>query len=317
MKNRNPLRAAWDWYAPRSTEAERRRLIDLVSEVGFDTLVIHRPEADLVEYAHRFDIRVIGVVSPAIEDSLAAAKPDLLQRMTTTEEECAALIRQSPTTEQDNRLAHLWFPRYQGGNLLCYEHEESRSILVERVGRLLEDADGVALDGFGFRNHYGCFCETCSRSHGGQVEKIAEVSRRSLIDFSTSLYDRTKSEHPDAILMNHVWPPFNPDPYYGADLRLDYCSQTISWFYRPAWSLERVRLEAAEHSTRERPERNQFVPFIGHYFDPYQRRSAKRIEAELEIAKQSGNGSFVFCTLESIVEDEAIRNLLKKACLDP
>ena len=315
MKNRNPPKVAWDWHAPRSTDSERRRLIDLVSDVGFTILVIHRPESDLVEYAHRFDIRVVDVISPVVDDSVASDNPNILQQMTATEEQCALIIRQSTTTERDQRLSHLWFPRYQGGNLLCLEHDESRSIISERVDRALEVADGVALDGFGFKNHYACFCDICSNLHGGQIETIAEVSRRSLIDFSDHLYDRTKAAHPDAILMNHVWPPFDPDPYYASDLRLDFCTQTISWFYQPTWSLDRVRLEAKEHAARERTERNRFVPFIGHYSDSYQRRSPERIEAELQIATEFGGGSFVFCTLQSIIDDERVREVVEHACL--
>ena len=290
-------------------------MIDLVSDVGFDTLVIGNPEPDLVDYAHRYDIRVAAVLSPLIDDRYASDNPEIVQRMSDTEEECSLVIRQSRETEQDRRLAHLWFPRYQPGELICYEHELSRSIIATKIDRALEVADGVALDGFGFKNHYGCFCEICSNLHGRRIEKIAEVSRRSLIEFSEYLYKHTKTSNPDSIIMNHVWPPFNPDPYYGCDLRLDYCTQTISWFYRPEWSLDRVRLEAKEHSTRERPERNRFVPFIGHYSDPYQRRTPERIEAELEIAAEASDGSFVFCTLESILEDKAIRRVVENACL--
>ena len=43
-----------------------------------------------------------------------------------------------------------------------------------------------------------------------------------------------------------VRPPFRPNPGYASRLALDYCSQTISWFYRPVWPLERVAFELAE-----------------------------------------------------------------------
>ena len=97
--------------------------------------------------------------------------------------------------------------------------------------------------------------------------------------------------------MNHVWPPFRPDPYYGHRLALDYCSQTISWFYRPVWSLARVDFEAAEHRRLEDRVANTFVPFIGFHASEQWRRSPQRLAAELAITARYGRGHLVFCTL--------------------
>ena len=42
-----------------------------------------------------------------------------------------------------------------------------------------------------------------------------------------------------------VWPKFLPDEYIGFRYKLDFCTQTISWFYPPEWRIERVEAEVA------------------------------------------------------------------------
>ncbi|MCB0143264.1 MAG: hypothetical protein KDE50_25425, partial [Caldilineaceae bacterium] len=96
------------------------------------------------------------------------------------------------------------------------------------------------------------------------------------------------------------WPPFRPNPYYGSRLQLDYCSQTISWFYKPNWSLARVEFEAQEMKRLEEPAHNRFVPFIAMFHEPYLARSGARIAQELAIAQRYGDGHLIFCSLKAI-----------------
>ncbi len=309
-----PIRIAWDWHMPRSTPQERRELVRFVTELGFDVLVVSRPEVDMVETAHEAGIRVVAVLSPGLDAARTKADPEIVQRMLPSEEAMLEAGRVDGD-EQRQRLSHRWFPLFQSGDLLCYEHPRARRIIDERVDESLAVADGVALDGFGFRNHYACFCSRCSTAHGSDAERLARFSEESLIGVSKRIYERAKSRRQDAIVLNHVWPPFNPNPYYGARLYLDYCTQTISWFYRPVWPIERVRLEARLHKSLEDKSRNTFVPFIGLYDDPYQRRSADRIRAELDIALEYGEGSVVLCTLEGPAHDATIRAVVKDALL--
>ena len=129
-----------------------------------------------------------------------------------------------------------------------------------------------------------------------RLEAIEKVGRDQLISTSERLYDHAKSVAPDAVITNHVWPPFRPDPTYGRDLRLDYCTQTIAWFYRPNWSKDRVRDEAERHA-RLAGEANTFVPFIGMHDEEGVRRSPGQLQIELEIALEYGDGHVTLCTL--------------------
>jgi hypothetical protein len=272
-------------------------------------------------------MRVVAVVAAHADKGFAAERPDCLQRMRPYEEETADLLRSHGTGDFDQRIAHRWYPLLQPAPLLCYSHEASRRVLFERVRAVLATTDGVAFDGFGYRNHYACFCDRC-RADRGRIagrgpqaagaggespQLVATHAEAGLIEISRLLFDHAKEVKPGSIVMNHVWPPFNPNPYYGAELYLDYCCQTISWFYRPAWSLERVELEAAEHRRRQIPGRNRFVPFIGLYHDPYQGRSAERIGREIDIALEYGEGSLVLCTLQAPWQDESIGAAVRDA----
>lgn len=94
-------------------------------------------------------------------------------------------------------------------------------------------------------------------------------------------------------------------------MKLDYCSQTISWFYRPVWSLRRVEFEAAEMKRLTDQEDNHFTPFIGLTTEPGLRRSAKRIGRELDVALKYGEGSLVFCTLQGPRQEPDIADAIR------
>jgi hypothetical protein len=146
-----------------------------------------------------------------------------------------------------------------------------------------------------------------------EAEVIAGHSEESLVEISRVLNEEAKSVNPDAVVTNHLWPPFYPNESYGWRLKMDYCTQTISWFYRPSWSLERVEFEASEMKRLEDKAHNTFVPFIGHYSDPYLVRSPDRLEKEFQIAARYGDGHVVLCNLETPKRYPEIAEVVKQA----
>ena len=311
------MKAAWDWHLPRNTEAEQRAAVEFARACGFDTLIVNQPTEVMARRGETLGVRVVAVVTPNATEAFREAYPACLQRILPAEEAIAAAVSgQGPRDYQ--HLSHRWFSLVQGGSLLCYEHPESREELKRRVREALVVADGVAFDGLGFQNHYACFCDRCAAIRKGMTpeggesaEAIGRMSEESLVEISRVLYACAKSVKADAVVTTHVWPPFNPNPYYGSRLRLDYCTQTISWFYRPAWSLERVAFEAAEMKRLEDRSANVFVPFIGVYGDPYHVRTPDRLARELEIAAQYGH--VAFCTLEAPKKYPEIFQVVKAA----
>ncbi|MDA0749016.1 MAG: hypothetical protein O2954_21055 [bacterium] len=312
------MKAAWDWHLPTETEAQQREVVEFAAELGFDTLIIRNVTEPMVRRGKELGVRVVAILYAGPSEALAKEHPECLQQVLPAEEAFVSALSEAPGNFQ--HVSHRWFPLVLDGKVLCFEHEASQEELRERIRKALALADGVAFDGFGFRNHYGCFCERCvqrrtesAAAHPDlhEAEVMARVSERSLVDASWMLYDYAKSVKPDAVVTNHVWPPFQPDWYYGCKLRLDYCTQTISWFYRPHWSLERVKFEAEEHKRLEDPKVNTFVPFIGLYADPYLVRTPERVRAEFDVAQEYGH--VVLCNLEAPKQYGEIAAVVKEA----
>ena len=313
------MKAAWDWHLPRETAAEQEALVAFTRDLGFDTLIIHNPTPAILRAAGEAGIKVIGIVTPNVTDAFAQQHPDALQRMLPAEDAIVAAVA-GFAWDQYTVCAHRWYPIVQTGQTLCFESPAAREELKARISQVLAVADGVAFDGFGYRNHYACFCERCQHMrreaaaehpawHEAQV--LAQTAEESLLTLSHILYDHARAEKPDAIVTNHVWPPFRPHPYYASRLKLDYCSQTISWFYRPVWSLERVAFEAQQMKAQEDTQYNRFVPFIGMFDHPYLARSPERIAQELAIAQEYGEGHLVFCSLQSLQRYPDVGSVVK------
>ncbi len=300
------MKAAWDWHLPRQTETEQRALVAFSAEMGFDTLIVHDPTPVMMHAAAAAGVKVIGIVTPTVSADFAQQHPDAVQRMLPAENLLAA-----PELAEHQYMvnAHRWFPIVQGAETLCFERPTAHEELKARVSQTLLLADGVAFDGFGYRNHYACFCARCQQSRDEAIAAqplqhpaavLAHTAEAGLLSIAQMLYDHAKSVKEDAIVTNHVWPPFRPNPAYASRLKLDYCSQTISWFYRPVWSMERVRFEAQQMKAQEDQRYNHFVPFIGLFDHPYLARSPQRIAQEIEIALTYGEGNLVFCSLQSL-----------------
>ena len=315
------MKAAWDWHLPVETGSQQREIVEFACDLGFDTLIVRDPSEVMARRGAELGVRIVAIVYARPSDAFAGSHPECLQRLLPAEDEIARAGHEG-TPANFQLLSHRWFSIVQDGSTLCFEHEASRSFLKERVSRALEIADGVAFDGFGFRNHYACFCDRCTDVRtsmaAGQPEAhepdlLARMSETSLVAVSDVLYEHAKAIQRDAVVTNHVWPPFYPNEYYGNRLRLDFCTQTISWFYPPHWSLERVEFETAEMKRLEDVKRNTFVPFIGLYSDPYLVRSPDRVRAEFEVAARYADGHVVLCNLETPRHHPEIAAVVKDA----
>jgi len=251
-----------------------------------------------------------------VPKDLARTKPHLVQQLAPREEAQRKGTLEGPPDY--DLLAHCWVPSIITRPMTCFEQPESVDLILKGVRDAVESSDGVALDGLGFRNHYACWCERCDARRAKVAEEegldvydaLARASEDLLVEISEKVYEAAKSVNHDAIVMNHRWPPFKPNPYYGWRLRMDYCSQTVSWFYKPHWSLERVQSEIEEMLRLEDRERNQFIPFIGCYADAHNVRSGDRIATELDLAQSQCGDHLVFCNLEAPKRHRSIAEAL-------
>lgn len=317
------MRAAWDWDLSRETAAQERDLVGFAADCGFDTLIVREPTPVMAEASEDRGLDLVAVVDDRPSDPFREANSDALQEIHPVEEGILDAIDEYGDDGRSYwRFAHRQYPHVHDTDFLCLESEASLTYLEGRIDEALAVADGVAFDGFGYRNHYACFCDRCEdrrerRAAGTDAGPrdpavVAACSEATLVEASRRLYDHAK-DRGAAPVTNHVWPPFAPNPDYDHRLALDYCTATIAWFYRPAPSLERVAFEAEERARLARGTgTNKFVPFVGVFDDPYHRRSAERIRRELEIGLEHGEG-IVLCTLGLAREDPDVKAAVRGA----
>ena len=298
-------------------DTEREQAVDFVADLGCNMLITNSATPEMVARANKRDIQIIATVFPYSDDDFENAHPHCLQKMREFEYKISDAIAGQPHGES-YRWQSFLLPR----TVLCFEHPESQAELKKRVERALNIADGIALDGFGFVNYYACFCDGCETLRKearaqtpdlSDIEIMGKVSTQTLIDVHRLLYDHAKSINPNAIVTNHVWPHFLPDEYIGAKYKLDYCTQTISWFYPPEWRLERVEMEAAEMKRLENPEINRFVPFIGIHNLPGFVRTPERLAREIEIALKYGGGNLVISRLNTLQKYPGLARSVREA----
>ena len=137
------------------------------------------------------------------------------------------------------------------------------------------------------------------------------------MSFYNTLVTYAKEKKPDIKTTCHIWPHFAPNPLYGNRLQVDYCGQTVSWFFLPHWSLDKIKrytYEAVNHEARFHAN-SKGAPFIGIFTLPpneRHRKSARRVKEEIRIIKKSGAKAIQFAELGNILNDVEIANVVSE-----
>lgn len=326
------IKATWDWEMPKKNETEQREFVRFAEECGFNTVII-APTPAIIDEAHSRKMLVFDVLIPIVSKEFADQHPDCMQRMQSFEESMVKILYEAPyeTFNKYVMQSHQEFNTLYSGNWVCFEHEESVQELCRMIGKKFDahPIDGIALDVFGFKNMYACFCSRCDslrkeikakNPDRTDEEILASFSEESLIRISQRLYDYVKSIQPKAIVTCHIYPNFNPNPYYGNRFKVDYCGQTIAWFFKPFWDLDEVAFRAKRYKALEDTRFNHFMPFIacfGRRQDYlYLKKSPEQLRQEFFIAREYGGGNVMFATLGSLKEYqdlfESVSGVLKK-----
>lgn len=293
--------------------------IDFIADLGFNAIITGGAPSEMMVRARARDVKVITTIFPFADDDFTRESPQAMQKMRDVEYNLSDAMAGQPW-DHLTAGSYRWHPILLRKDAMCFEHEETKAVIRARIEKALSWADGIALDGFGFVNYYACFCDRCEairaemkKNHPDKsdLEILGEMSAQTLVAIHKMIYDHAKSVKADAVVTDHVWPPFRPDEYIGHRLKLDYCTQTISWFYPPEWRLERVELEAAEMKRLEDRKVNQFVPFIGICDTGGYVRSPERLQSELEIALKYGEGSVVVSRLTTLQEHKALADAVQ------
>jgi hypothetical protein len=257
-------------------------------------------------------------------------------------------FQQEMSPEDDRRLAELKADNtpdkqgYQFGGepqsgrhevlespLLCFHHPEVAEHCRQQLRAMLEacpELTGVAFDYFGYRNYRYCQCARSRQlldefrqaqpelDEGGARDRF---SLESLVAFNNELAAFVRTTRPGAKVATHVYPVFLPDPLYGNRLDVDYCCQTVAWFFVPYWSRERTAQYAAKvvgEQARYRPQARG-VPFLGVYAGkPFADKTPERLTAELTAVRTAvGLNALSIYNFDEFVKHPELEAALAKA----
>jgi len=288
-------RGVWEWSLPKKTEADLVRIADSAQALGFNALMMYPPPALIGFMRDQCHQRGIKLYYSTV---FSYSKPEWAQVILPEEKERAA-----QALPEDYMYGGRPVQRGEvfTSRLPCYNRPEAREYFRQMVSKFAQlPVDGLAFDAAGFQNYRRCYCPVCQaqvaaylRAYPGTTDRYAGdvVAERTLVSFINDMAAVARRTNPQLDLTIHIYPWFSPHPYYGHETDIDVVGQTVSWFFRPHWSLERVQsLTEQLVNDQHRCYRDHCAaPFIG--FDARQQRnyrSSRRIHQELQIIKQSG-----------------------------
>ncbi|MDD5678113.1 MAG: carbohydrate-binding family 9-like protein [Kiritimatiellae bacterium] len=198
---------------------------------------------------------------------------------------------------------------FNSGNWLCPDRglvdEEWHG--MEAILRT-NAVDGLALDYIGYKNYHACYCEESNarrRAYAAQHPELTKeqvewkFSEESMAAYTRQIRERALALNPNLKLAIHIYPDFDPDPYYAAGMPVDYCGQTVAWFYKPFWSYER-EYEITGRCVKDRGKVNAFVPFVGISAGD-NAKSPERLRTEIRIAGSAQTGKIMLAFYETFL----------------
>lgn len=210
---------------------------------------------------------------------------------------------------------------FKDENPWCLDCTEALEYGKKAIDSAIESGyDGIALDGIGYKNYYACFCPISREKQEEFKKKHPELSARqalykyseeSIVSFCTTLINYIKEKNPNIKTTIHIYPHFAPNPFYGNRIPLDYCGQTVSWFFLPHWPFDKVEKYAYEIVKNESKFHKNSIgaPFIGIYsLKPYEshKKSAQRVRDEIRIIKKAGARAIQIAELGNILNDPEV-----------
>ena len=326
-----PAEAPWrgGWCSiPKDVE----QFIARTKEVKFNALIAHGPAARMREFSER--ARERGIES-------------YYWFSLTSRDKAMATFRQVMRPEDDTRLAELRAdkdPRkhgYQFGSeplpghhdvlmspLLCFHSPDVAAHCRKKIKEILDACPaltGIALDYFGYQNYRNCQCPRSkalveqyrkTRPDLTEEQALVQFSRDSLVAFTNAMADYVRTVRPGAKVAIHVYPVFQPEPLYGNRLDVDYCCQTVAWFFKPYWPREKVARysRVVVNESRRHHRRQQGIPFVGVYVGrPMADKSPERLAEELAVIRETtGSDSLSICSFNNCIANAKMFEVLKR-----
>lgn len=308
----------WSIKAKDKTDAE---VVALAKALGFNA--IQARSESMIEECHRVGMQALAALW------FAAAPKEYVQAMRPYEQARAARRNDNPTAKNlyQSGGEQLIGGETGGGRPWCLDRPEALEFGKQRIDRIIKAGyDGIAFDSIGYKNYYACFCPVSQKKHEELIKRhpgispeaaIRKYSEERLIFFYTALAEYARKKKPGITITCHIYPHFAPNPLYGNKLPVDYCGQTVSWFYVPHWPLdkiERYAYEIVQKGARFHP-KSQGAPFIGIYTLPASgrhRKSARRVREEIRIVKRAGAKAIQLAELGNILNDPEVARVVSE-----
>ena len=211
----------------------------------------------------------------------------------------------------------------------CFNSDEKFSRTARRLDELLKDAPedvaGMYIDYIGYMNHNGCYCKNCLKQYrkylikhkldDNQANKTA-FYRHKIIEYYNKVTSYVKSKHPHYKFVSHVYPDFQKDPLYGNRTPVDYCGQTVSWYFK--WDKEKITryTKFVVNNARDHHNFAKGLPFIGLNTNSKSSlgyKTPQDVESELQTILAAGGKTLLVCSGRYIIAP-GYYEVFKKYC---
>jgi hypothetical protein len=200
--------------------------------------------------------------------------------------------------------------------LLCFHDPRVLEAFKKQIDEMLKfsGVKGVAFDFIGYRNYTCCRCATSMaqlevfrKKHPdlSQEQSLQRFSLETLVEFNNRLSAHVRASTAEARVITHVYPVFLPEPLYGNRLDVDVCAQTAAWYFKPYWSLEKIRAYSgviARDATRYHPRANG-AALIGVDRRAHSTKSPERLAEELQAILDGGCSRVQVCATAVVLKD--------------
>ena len=208
---------------------------------------------------------------------------------------------------------------------LCFHRPEVVAYCQKTISDVVTNCPGlagVAFDYFGYKNYRCCHCpvsESQFEKYYGKGNKmpreraLEQFSLDTLVDFNNNLADYVRGMNPAMKIVTHVYPTFVANPVYGNRLDVDYCCQTVAWFFEPFWDLNKVDkyTRRVVQDAQRYYARPHGIPFVGIYMDkPGMSKPPERFRQELKAIRKAGSQSLSICPFNIFIQHPELGNIL-------
>lgn len=318
----------WVWSLPGSTTEQIENAVARAKALGFNAVAWQvGPEPGKCR-AFIHACRQQGLESYAPVSITNEREIRYRQQLFPGEERLPSGPKDDPTHQQGGEpLGGAAGKEIMSANLPDFRHPFVAEEFREKIRAAIHQGyTGLALDFIGFRNYHGCACPLCagllerSAPPGVPPQEAADrFHEETLVTFYEKLcaYARAyaASLNRTVKITCHVYPVYLPNALYGNRLPVDYCGQTVSWFFYPHWSFEKIQCYTrfvVDHESQYH-QASVGAPFIGFYgkdIEAVHVKSAERVRRELQTVKACGARAMQLAELGNLLAVPAVAKVV-------